>query len=464
MAIEERDSGADAARLVRTPVAQRTHRVHCFAGRAHEVLDDLLGVDGDGFVSLSELGVSATRESIVELSRVQDRIEALKAKLLDHGDILSIGTAPDENGDTPAIPATTTAAWYAGAVRIPARAAKQTVKVARRLEDAFHATRRALGSGHIDADQAAVIVEAVDALPDIVVGSERRHAEQHLLGLAATYDAQDLKKLARHLLDVIDPDGLDEYLAKKLDEEEARAARTCFLDMRDDGMGTVHGRFALPGLNADMLAVAVNDIASPKRPDALDRERPVSPVDGASDAAEARTEPVPTPELLGQAFCEYIERFPADKLPVAGGISATVVVTMEVQTLLGGLKPATLDTGRRITGGEARRLASQCGVIPAVFDTPSALLDMGRKIRLHNAAQRIALRITHKNCTADGCTIPAAWCHAHHKTPWASGGRTSVKDGTLLCPRHHRLVHRPGYDATYDGAVTRISKTVKRRQ
>ena len=125
--------------------------------------------------------------------------------------------------------------------------------------------------------------------------------------------------------------------------------------------------------------------------------------------------------MLGQAFCEYIERFPTDRLPTAGGVNATVVVTMTLETLEGGLAPATLDTGRLITAGEARRLASQCGVIPVVLGSRSEVLDLGRTIRLHTPAQRTALRLRHKTCTAEGCSVPAAWCHAHHKTPWCPG-------------------------------------------
>ena len=134
------------------------------------------------------------------------------------------------------------------------------------------------------------------------------------------------------------PDGLDEHLAKKLAAEEGKAARTTFLELRDDGHGTVHLRGALPGLDADMLAVALHAIASPRRPDAIDRE----------DSIGAER---PSAEVLGQALCEYIERYPTDKLPTAGGINATVVVTMRLESLLGGIAPATLDTGRRITAG-----------------------------------------------------------------------------------------------------------------
>ena len=121
--------------------------------------------------------------------------------------------------------------------------------------------------------------------------------------------------------------------------------------------------------------------------------------------------------------------------------------------------PPLLDTGHPISAGEARRLAARHGVIPVVLGTQSEVLDVGRSHRLHTQPMRTALRIQHKTCTADGCTIPSAWCHAHHKIEWARGGPTSVRDGTLLCGRHHRLVHHPDYVTTYDpGGTTHITR------
>ena len=46
----------------------------------------------------------------------------------------------------------------------------------------------------------------------------------------------------------------------------------------------------------------------------------------------------PGPERLGQAFTELIQRYPTKQLPKAGGLNATVVVTMPLDTLLGGLE------------------------------------------------------------------------------------------------------------------------------
>ena len=66
----------------------------------------------------------------------------------------------------------------------------------------------------------------------------------------------------------------------------------------------------------------------------------------------------PTPERLGRAFTELIHRYPTSELPKAGGVNATVVVTMTLDSLLGGLKAARLDTGESISASLARKLAS----------------------------------------------------------------------------------------------------------
>ena len=148
----------------------------------------------------------------------------------------------------------------------------------------------------------------------------------------------------------------------------------------------------------------------------------------------------PTAHRMGLAFQEYIETYPAEALPKAGGVNATVVVTMTLETLLGGLKAAQLDTGEKITAGEARRMACQAGIIPAVLDGKSKVLDLGRKRRFHTESQRIALGIEQGGCTAEGCDWPPGLCHAHHDVPWSGHGQRSMSNGRLLC---HATTPRP---------------------
>ncbi len=145
---------------------------------------------------------------------------------------------------------------------------------------------------------------------------------------------------------------------------------------------------------------------------------------------------------------EYIARYPTDRLPYAGGMSASVVVTMGLDTLLGGLKAAQLDTGHPISPGMARRLACEAGIIPAVLGSKSEVLDLGRTARFHSKAQRIALLLEQGGCTAEGCDAPPAMTHAHHHQPWSHGGTTDLKNGRLLCSNHHARAHDTSYTMT----------------
>ena len=93
-------------------------------------------------------------------------------------------------------------------------------------------------------------------------------------------------------------------------------------------------------------------------------------------------------------------------------------------------------TGDRITAEQARRLACQAGIIPVVLGGDSVPLDLGRKQRLYEDAQRVAMILRDKKCRAEGCDIPAGWCEGHHKLPWGHDGETNYQDGVLLCPWH----------------------------
>jgi hypothetical protein len=152
----------------------------------------------------------------------------------------------------------------------------------------------------------------------------------------------------------------------------------------------------------------------------------------------------PTPERLGQAFTEYVQRYPTNKLPHAGGLNAGVVVLLPYDSLIGGLKAARLDTGETISAAVGRRLACEAGIIPAVLGGNSEVLDLGRKRRFHSTAQRILATIEQGGCLEEGCDAPPAMTQMHHPQPWSEGGRTN-RDAWLLCPSAHRRVHDPGY-------------------
>ena len=150
-------------------------------------------------------------------------------------------------------------------------------------------------------------------------------------------------------------------------------------------------------------------------------------------------------------------------------MNATVVVTMTLETLLGGLGTATMDTGADLSPGEARRMACAAGVIPMVLGGPSEILDHGRRRRLHSKPQRLAMAVRQSfRCAAEGCTRPTAWCDAHHLIAFSEGGETNLDDGVLICARHHTLAHHPDYHLQrrpgHRLTITRRPRQAPRRQ
>jgi hypothetical protein len=418
------------------------HVIARFSTRLHAVLDELATAPAWSMTAAEQ------RAALVDLARAESRLGELRLRVLVAADRGDVGA---ESG------ASSTAAWMAHATRRVRSLAHADVALATRLDETFTATRAALAAGLLDLGQARVIVRAVEALPPSAAPWVRELAEKHLVALAGEHDEKALKILGRRVLEVVDPEVADIEDGKRLAAEETAAARATYLHLFDNGNGTHTGRFKIPSLQAVMLKKMLNAVTGP---------RPTSPHQGSgggqcTDPAltvqstdprgdtPAEAPVVSRPERLGQALCELVERFPSDRLPKAGGVSASVVVLLDYEKLVSGLGAAKLDTGERISAALARRLACQAGVIPAVYQRAlsgaSVVLDMGRKTRFHSEHQRIALSVQQGGCTADSCDRPAGWCDAHHEVGWAAGGSTSLENGRLLCPFHHRRAHDPSY-------------------
>jgi hypothetical protein len=152
-------------------------------------------------------------------------------------------------------------------------------------------------------------------------------------------------------------------------------------------------------------------------------------------------------------LCELIEHLPTTGWPGHGGNGCEVIVRIDLDTLMSGLTgldglgSAGLDGGVAITAGQARRLACEAALIPAVLGGGSVPLDLGRSRRLHSRHQRRALALVHDTCAVAGCQRPFAWCEIHHhRLSWSRGGRTDLSDGLPLCGHHHRRAHDTRFD------------------
>ena len=243
-----------------------------------------------------------------------------------------------------------------------------------------------------------MIAHALDEFPrDHVSPAVRERAELHLIALADDFAPTPLRRLARKVLEVVAPELSDEAERKALDREEQLAAERTRLSLTPLGDGTTRIGGRISDATANRLRTYLEAFASPRR-----------------TAAETDGERIPTPRLLGLALTDLLESWPADVLPAHGGTATTVTVHLNLDQLTTALEKsgvATLETGDVITASQARRLACQAKILPAVLGGTSEILDLGRSRRLHTAAQRKAIRIkqtTNARPTAAPCRPPGA--------------------------------------------------------
>ena len=83
-----------------------------------------------------------------------------------------------------------------------------------------------------------------------------------------------------------------------------------------------------------------------------------------------------------------------------------------------------------------------------MFDSPSRIIDVGRRTRLFTGGLRRAIEVRDRRCTSPGCNIPADRCQIDHIVEWSNGGQTTQTNGRLLCPTHNR--QRPGHKTIPD--------------
>ncbi len=398
-----------------------------------------------------DLSCDQKREALVGLARAKSRITALELSVLAvSGDIAEAEAARDAGP------------WVAAATRQDQGQVHRRVKLAQALDTRWGHVGAALAAGAVNLEQAEVIVAAwerlTEPLPPDPVSPERgatpRHlppevlqeAERSLVAAAGVMTPRELKGVGEKILEMVAPTIAEQDELRRLEREEARSSAATRFSMtkRGDGSTDIKGR--IPDAAAARLRTYLQSITAPRH-DA-----------NTTGKAEKRTpsrfldstgKRLPSDRVLGEALVLLLDAMDPDRMPIQAGAATKVIVTIALDQLLAERGMATLGDGTKITAGAARRMACQAGILPAVLDGKSQVLDYGREKRLFTAAQREAMSLTHRQCQEENCTVPATWCEAHHKQPWALGGTTNLKDGALLCPWHHQRIHDTHYRHQY---------------
>jgi hypothetical protein len=279
----------------------------------------------------------------------------------------------------------------------------------------------ALTPAHVD-----VIVKTMTAMPVTVSEEDRVAAEKILIGVARAASPVEVKKAGDRILDTLDPDG-----PEPKDPPERPERELSFQEHRD-GSATLKGK--LDNLSYAQLRAALDPLAKPHS----------TKEEGRDTRSQWERHADALVDLVRLAMT-------VDKMPTHGGDRVHVAITVDYETLKSGTGTAMLDFGGVITAAEARMLACDCKVIPAVLGMNSEPMDLGRSKRFITPGQRCRLVMRDRGCAFPGCNKHAKHTEGHHIVFWADGGRTNYENLTLLCGRHHRLIHCGGWEVRMGG-------------
>lgn len=283
--------------------------------------------------------------------------------------------------------------------------------------------------GEIGAEQTAVIERTLSDIDRPYVDPAAvRGVEMRLVAEATLSGPKELRQLADRLTATVQPTQATDRDRVNHDRRYLRLSDTA------DGMVAIEGRLTA-GLGAQVRAL-LSPLARPAQT--------IVPGPRGGDQV------VPDPRHYGQRIHDALETATAmllrsGGLPTTGGTPATVVVTIDHQSLLDATGTGVTSDGTVLSVRELLRIATEAEVIPAVLSSGGAVLDLGRSRRIASRAQSLALIARDRGCSFPGCTAPPEWADRHHILDWSKGGMTDLDNLTLLCRFHHTHFEQQGW-------------------
>ncbi|MGC4109922.1 MAG: DUF222 domain-containing protein [Nocardioides sp.] len=128
---------------------------------------------------------------LVDLTRLQARVDALRAEVLAVAEDVAVQTADR-----------TAATWLATEARVEVRDLLAAERLGGRLRHHWPAVAAAAKDGAISWEQAQIITGALDQLPTDLDAELVGKAEAHLVTEAGQFGPRPLRRLARKILDV----------------------------------------------------------------------------------------------------------------------------------------------------------------------------------------------------------------------------------------------------------------------
>lgn len=409
-----------------------------------------------------------------ELVQVRTLVSAIRRDLevFDHK-IVAAAARRDAHASAGATSMVSLISATSGVTR---RQAAQTIKLAKTLDESAVLTKQMTKPG-MSPVKAHMITDALDRLPADITNSQRAQIEKQLAEAAPAMRVEQFRRQCRRALEHLDAKRANQIENDELITNEATALRAAsFWMSRPDSAGMVKGGFDIDALTADILRSVLESKTAPRRLAITERNQNTGTTTQAGATTQARTAehtgnagniaqasaiaqagstgtsqpassadsstPANYRETQGQAFIEILRHLPRNTYGNHGGLTATLMITVSEDSLRERSDGAGItEHGTPVSANQLRHLACNAGILPAVLDSQSQILDLGREQRLHTPAQRKALAHRDGGCAFPDCDRPPGWCETHHIHPWAKGGKTTINNGVLLCAHHHRHIH-----------------------
>jgi hypothetical protein len=294
--------------------------------------------------------------------------------------------------------------WVAWKCGLSPAAARDRVRVARRLEE-LPLVRTAFARGELTYSKVRALTRV-----------ENAEHEVDIIGLARSATAGQLERIVGGYRRV---ERVEAGVAAQIAER--------FLELHVDEDGTMVLRGRLPADDGAALLAAIE-----QRRD----EQALVADGGELDRVGARN---------ADALVALVEAGVA--APAAGrtgGERCQIVVHVDAETL-GGSEAGRceLECGAPLAGEAVRRLACDASLV-RIVERDGRPLSIGRKTRSIPPALRRALRSRDRGCQFPCCTA-TRHTDAHHIEHWADGGPTDLDNLVMLCRYHHRLLHEGGF-------------------
>lgn len=294
------------------------------------------------------------------------------------------------------------AEWLAWRCGLSLSAAREKVRTAQALHD-LPAISAAFADGRLSYSKVRALTRAADA-----------QNEDLLLAYALEATAAQVEARCRQIRNVAPPSA----------EGARRAwARRSLSVWRDEAAGTLRIAVEVPIEDGEVIRHA------------LDRAVEAGEAAGGPEFAETGWHAQQADALVAVA-----------KSYLVGGAAQTaaaadhyqVVVHVDEAALRGGAGRSDLPLQT------VKRLTCDGSLVTVVEDGRGVPLGLGRRRRTVSAALKRALWSRDGGCAFPGCHR-TRYVDAHHIRHWADGGATDLKNLTLLCTHHHRLLHEGAF-------------------